>query len=167
MGAVSTLAVERAPFCVSLQTSLSGLILLTDQVGTWFLPVRINRVSNHKNLIIQHKTLSLCSDRNHSPGLLSKKFCSKMGVGLFSQVTVLGQEALSCTRGGLGWILGRKLFTERMVRYWHRLPREMVESLSLVVFKKRVDVALRDVVSGHGGDGLMVGLGDLSGLFQP
>jgi len=27
-------------------------------------------------------------------------------------------------------------------------------------------VALRDMVSGHGGDGLMVGLGDFSGLFQ-
>jgi len=26
------------------------------------------------------------------------------------------------------------------------------------VFKKRVDVALRDVATGHGGDGLMVGL---------
>jgi len=30
-----------------------------------------------------------------------------------------------------------------------------------------VNVALRDMVSGHGGDGLMVGLGDLRGLFQP
>jgi len=29
------------------------------------------------------------------------------------------------------------------------------------------NVALRDVVSGHGGDGLMAGLGDLRGLFQP
>ena len=28
-------------------------------------------------------------------------------------------------------------------------------------------VALRDVVSGHGGDGLTVGCGDLRGLFQP
>ena len=28
------------------------------------------------------------------------------------------------------------------------------------------DVAVRDVVSGHGGDGLMVGLDDLGGLFQ-
>ena len=36
----------------------------------------------------------------------------------------------------------------------------------LKVFKKCVDVALRDVVSGHGGGGLMVGLGDLRGLFQ-
>ena len=39
-----------------------------------------------------------------------------------------------------------------------------MESLSLKVFKNRVDVALRDMVSGHGGDGLMLGLDDLSGL---
>ena len=34
------------------------------------------------------------------------------------------------------------------------------------VFKKCVDVALRDMVSGHGGDGLTVGLDDLS-VFLP
>jgi len=41
------------------------------------------------------------------------------------------------------------------------------KSLSLEVFKNCGDVVLRDVVSGHGGDGLMVKLDDLSGLFQP
>ncbi len=40
-------------------------------------------------------------------------------------------------------------------------------SPSLETSKKCVDVALRDKVSGHGGDGLMVGLGDLRGLLQP
>ena len=43
----------------------------------------------------------------------------------------------------------------------------MVKSLSLEVFKNCGDVTLRDMVSGHGGGGLMVGLDDLSGLLQP
>lgn len=54
-----------------------------------------------------------------------------------------------------------------MVTHWHKLPREVVESPSLKALKNRVDVARRDMVSGHGGYGLMIGLDGLSGLFQP
>jgi len=42
----------------------------------------------------------------------------------------------------------------------------VVESLPLEAFKECVDVAQRDVVSGHRGDEVTVGLDDLSGLFQ-
>ena len=52
----------------------------------------------------------------------------------------------------------RKKFSERAVLQWHRLHREVVQSPSLEVFQSRVDVALRDVGSGHGGVGLGLGI---------
>jgi len=40
----------------------------------------------------------------------------------------------------------KNLFTERVVKHWNRLRKEVVELPSLEVFKKPVDVALQDTV---------------------
>ncbi|KFP51270.1 hypothetical protein N323_02043, partial [Cathartes aura] len=40
----------------------------------------------------------------------------------------------------------KKFFTVRVVRHWHRLPREVVDAPSLEAFKARLDGALSNLV---------------------
>ena len=48
-------------------------------------------------------------------------------------------------QGRLGLVLGR-ISLKNVVKHWNKLPREMVDSPSLEVFKRRADVALRDMI---------------------
>ncbi|KFP21452.1 hypothetical protein Z169_03756, partial [Egretta garzetta] len=40
----------------------------------------------------------------------------------------------------------KKFFTMRVVKHWHRLPREVVEAPSLETFKARLDGALSNLI---------------------
>jgi len=40
----------------------------------------------------------------------------------------------------------KKLFTVRIVKHWYRLPREVVDALSLETFKVRLDRGLSNLI---------------------
>jgi len=73
--------------------------------------------------------------------------CSEAGVGLFSQLTsdrAIGNSLKFC-QGRFRLDIRKNFYTERVVKNCNRVPREVVESPSLEVFKKRVDMAVQDM----------------------
>ncbi|KAJ7405121.1 hypothetical protein WISP_141800 [Willisornis vidua] len=77
-----------------------------------------------------------------------KSSCSEVGIGLFSQTTSSRSRGynLKLCQGRFGLDIRKKFFTEREIGHWNGLPGEAVDSPSLEVFKKRLDVALSAMV---------------------
>ncbi|GAB0205607.1 hypothetical protein GRJ2_003026300 [Grus japonensis] len=123
----------------------------------------LERVQRRATKMIKGLEHLSCEGRMNELGLFSlektlgRPYCNlpvpkgayrKGGEGLFTRASTdrtRGND-LKLKEGRFRLDVRKKFFTVRVMRHWHRLPREVVDAPSLEVFKARLDEALGNVV---------------------
>ena len=75
--------------------------------------------------------------------------CKRAGEGLFTRACrgrTRGDGGFKLQEGRFRLHTRKKFFAMRVVRHWHRLPREALAAPSLAVFTARLDGALSNLV---------------------
>lgn len=77
-----------------------------------------------------------------------KRGCGEVGVGLFSHVTSdrMSRNGLWLQQGMFTLDNGNDFFPERIVNPWNRLPKDLAAYSFLEVFKRHIDVVLKDLI---------------------
>ena len=77
-----------------------------------------------------------------------KDDCSESGVGLYSVVTGdrMRGNGFMLHQGSFKLDIRKNFFTTSVVKHWNRLPKEVLESLSLNVSKNQMEVVLGDMI---------------------
>ncbi|RMC21384.1 hypothetical protein DUI87_02247 [Hirundo rustica rustica] len=116
---------------------------------------RVVRGLEHKSYEERLRELGLFSlgKRRLRGGLITlynflKGGYSQVGVGLFHQAPTdrMRGHSLKLHQEKFRLDIRKMLFMERVIKYWNDLPGEVVESPSMDMFKKRLDVALSAMV---------------------
>ncbi|XP_058691655.1 triadin isoform X6 [Poecile atricapillus] len=117
------------------------------QKGVIKLTTGLERIS-HKDRLREMGQFSL--EKRRLRGYLLTVFqylkgaCKRAEEGLFtSACSDRTENGFQLKEVGFSLDIREKIFTVRVVRLWNRLPREVVDSPSLEVFKARLDRALR------------------------